>query len=92
VSIVVAVSALLVGVYPQAIVEWMLRPAVAAMAGGVGTPASLVSDWGVGLAVRSPQETLLAALPATGMALAVFLAWVIVYWVKWLAGKVMRDA
>jgi hypothetical protein len=80
--LVVGIIILLGAVYPQLVVEGVLRPAVAAMAGGVGTPASLASEWGVGLVVRSPQEALLAALPATGMALAVFLTWVVVYWLR----------
>jgi hypothetical protein len=87
-ALVIGLVIVLLGVvYPQVVVEGVLRPAVAAMAGGVGTPASLVSDWGVGLLIRSPQETLLAALPATGIALAVFLAWVALYWLKKLATR-----
>ena len=86
-ALIGAVAVLLFAVYPQLVVEGLLRPAVGAMAGGVGAPVSLMSDWGTGLVVRSPQETLSAALPATGMAVAVFLAWVVLYWVRWLAER-----
>jgi hypothetical protein len=82
---VAAVIALIVGlgaVYPQAVVEWVARPAVQAMAGGVGAPTDLARNWGVGLQVVSPAELVLASLPATGMALAVFVAWVVLYWLK----------
>ena len=81
---VAAVMGLVLGlgaVYPQAAVEWIARPAVQAMAGGVGAPTDLARNWGVGLQVVSPVEVTLASLPATGMALAVFLAWVVLYWV-----------
>ena len=75
----------LVTVYPQAAVEWVLRPAVGAMAGGVGVPSTLVTNWGIGLLVRSAQEIVSAALPATGIALATFLAWTVLYWLRGLA-------
>ncbi len=71
----------LAAIYPQALVEFIVRPAVGAMAGGVGVPRLLASDPGVGLLVSS-QEALLAALPATGIALAVFLAFAALYWLK----------
>ena len=69
-------------VYPQGAVEWLARPAVEAMAGGVGTPVGLIRNWGVGLQVVSPAEVVLASLPSIGMAVAVFLAWVVLYWAK----------
>jgi hypothetical protein len=72
----------LAAVYPQALVEFVLRPSVAAMAGGVGALSTLKSDWGLGLQVVSPQGLIQAALPATGVALAVFLSWVALYWLK----------
>jgi hypothetical protein len=81
----------LVAIYPQAAVEWVLRPAVGAMAGGVGVPSTLVADWALGLLVRSPQEIVLASMPATGIALAVFLAWVALYWLRGLARLVTSD-
>jgi hypothetical protein len=90
-AVIGVVMLLLFAVYPQVFVEGLLRSAVAAMAGGVGTPASLVSDWGVGVIVRSQQETLLAALPATGIALAVFLAWAALYWLKRLAAHISPE-
>lgn len=70
---------------PQLVVETMLRPAVRTMAGGVGALTSLEADWGVGILVRTVQGTVPAALPATGIALAVFLAAVVLYWLKQLA-------
>ncbi|HKP51399.1 MAG TPA: hypothetical protein VJ183_01975, partial [Chloroflexia bacterium] len=69
-------------VYPQALAELVLKPAVGAMAGGVGALSTLTTDWGVGLSVVSGQGATLAALPATGIALTVFLAWVALYWLK----------
>ncbi len=75
----------LAAIYPQALIDFAVRPAVGAMAGGVGVPRLLESGPDVGLLVRSPQETLLAALPATGTALAVFLAFAVLYWLKRLA-------
>jgi hypothetical protein len=77
----------MVAIYPQAAVEWVLRPAVGAMAGGVGFPSMLVANWGLGLTVESAQEHVLAALPATGIALALFLAWVALYWLRALARR-----
>ncbi|MEO8286725.1 MAG: hypothetical protein ABI670_09850 [Chloroflexota bacterium] len=78
---------LLVGlvIFPQAAVEWVLRPVVSALAGGVGVPSTLQTNWGVGLLVRSQQENVLAALPATGIALALFLTCVLLYWLRGLA-------
>jgi hypothetical protein len=80
----------LVAVYPQAAVEWVARPAAGAMAGGVGVPSGLLTNWGVGLALRAPDETLQAALPATGVALAVLVAWALLRWLKLLAGRAAR--
>jgi hypothetical protein len=71
--------------YPQLVVETVLRNGVSAMAGGVGTLSALSTDWGVGLAVRSAQGVVTAALPSTGIALAVFLSAVCLYWLKRLA-------
>lgn len=78
----VGLSAL--AVYPQAGVEWFARPAVGAMAGGVGASSGLVSEWGLGLVARGPAELLTAALPATGIAVAAFVAWVVLYWLRGL--------
>ena len=80
----------LVAVYPQAAVEWVGRPAVGAMAGGVGVPSGLLSNWGIGLALRAPDETLRATLPVTGIALAVLIAWAVLRWLKLLAGREER--
>jgi hypothetical protein len=80
----------LVAVYPQAGVEWVARPAVGAMAGGVGVPSGLLSNWGVGLALRASDETLRAALPATGVALAVLSVWAVLRWLKVLAMREER--
>jgi hypothetical protein len=85
VALLLACPLVLVVIYPQAAIEWVLRPAVGAMAGGVGVPSTLVTNWGLGLLVRSPQEVVLAAFPATGIALAVFLAWTVLYWLRGLA-------
>jgi hypothetical protein len=84
-------AALLVlsAVYPQALVEFVLKPAVGAMAGGVGALSMLMSDWGVGVSVASPQGATLAALPATGIAVAVFLAWVALYWLRQIIVRVL---
>jgi hypothetical protein len=76
--------------YPQVAVEWIARPAVGSMAGGVGVPSALLTNWGTGLALRAPDETLRAALPATGIALALLLAWAVVRWLKMLAGRATR--
>jgi hypothetical protein len=91
-ALVAAVLLALVAVYPQAAVEWAARPAVGAMAGGVGVPSGLLANWGVGLALRAPDETLQAALPATGIALAVLAAWAVVRWLKMLAGRAARGS
>jgi MFS family permease len=80
-----------VAVYPQAAVEWTLRPVVGAMAGGVAFPSALVTNWGLGLTVQAAQEQIVASLPATGIALAVFLAWVTLYWLRALA-RTTKDA
>lgn len=78
-------------VYPQLPLEGIVRPVVGAMPGGVGTLSALASDWGVGLALRSAQETALAGLPATGIAVGVFLAAVSLYWLKQLLARLRRD-
>jgi len=80
-----------VAVYPQAAVEWVIRPAVGAMAGGVAFPSALVTNWGLGLTVQAAQEQIVASLPATGIALAVFLAWVALYWLRALSGRKTTD-
>jgi hypothetical protein len=41
--------------------------------------------------VRTPQGIVQAALPATGVALAVFLAAVALYWLKQLAARVTHQ-
>ena len=74
-------------VYPQLVVEWIARPAAQAMAGGVAAATDLVSNWGIGLQVVSPAEVVLAALPATGIAVAVFLAWAVLYWVRLMTSE-----
>lgn len=89
--IVTACLLVLTAIYPQAAVEWVLRPVVGAMAGGVGVPSSLVTVWGVGLLVSSPQEIVRASLPATGIALAAFLAWAALYWLRGIARRTMED-
>jgi hypothetical protein len=89
-GVVAAIMVIILGlgaVFPQLVVEWMARPAAQAMAGGVGAATDLVSNWGIGLQVVSPAEVVLAALPATGIAVAVFLAWAVLYWVR----GVIRD-
>jgi hypothetical protein len=60
------------------------------MAGGVGALTGVAVDWGVGMLMRTSQGTTPAALPSTGIALAVFLASVALYWLKQLAGRVTR--
>jgi hypothetical protein len=80
----------LAAIYPQVAVEGVMRPAVQAMAGGVGALGGVSTDWGVGLVVWSPDGVALAALPATGMGLAVFLAMVSLYWLKRLAARLLR--
>ncbi|MEO5951594.1 MAG: hypothetical protein ABIQ44_03910, partial [Chloroflexia bacterium] len=84
VAVLVGVVLIASAIYPQAVIEWFARPAVEAMAGGVGAPVGLVRNWGIGLQVVSTNELALAALPATGIAVAVFLAWVVLYWIKTL--------
>jgi hypothetical protein len=76
-----------VTVYPQTAVEWVIRPVVGAMAGGVAFPSALVTNWGLGLTVQAAQEQIVASLPATGIALAVFLAWVALYWLRALVRR-----
>jgi hypothetical protein len=80
----------LIGLFPQALVEWVLRPIVWAMAGGVGALRGLETQWGVGLVLRSGGEAVMAALPATGMALAVGLAWVALYWLSQLVSRLVE--
>ena len=77
-------------VYPQAAVEWFTRPAVGAMAGGVGASSGLVSTWGLGLAARGPAELLTASLPATGIAVAAFVAWTVLYSLRGLLAAVVK--
>lgn len=85
---VLVIALLIVGaIYPQGIVEWVARPAVEAMSGGVSAPTALTRNWGIGLQVISPPELLLAALPATGIAVAVFLAWALLYWANLIAKR-----
>lgn len=76
---------------PQLPLVWVVRPMVGAMAGGVGAMARLDLDWGVGLMLRSAQETVSAGLPATGVAVGVFLAAVALYWLKQLLGLLVRN-
>jgi len=82
-----AVILVLVAIYPQVLAEFALRPAVGAMAGGVGALTSLRTDWGVGLAVASGQEAIVASLPATGVAVAIFLVWVAQFWLRQIAAR-----
>jgi hypothetical protein len=84
-SLIVFFLLAVVAIYPQAAVDWVLRPAVGAMAGGVGVPSTLLVDHALGLLIRSPQETVLASLPATGIALTLFLIWAALYWLRSLA-------
>lgn len=83
--ILVTILLFLTATYPQAAIEWLARPAVGAMAGGVAAPVDLARNWGVGLQVVSPAELTLASLPATGITLTVFLAWVFLNYIKRLA-------
>jgi hypothetical protein len=87
-----AVFALAIAAYPQLPVEIAVRPAVQAMAGGVRALSTLADDWGVGLMVRPSQASLAAGLPATGMMLAIFLAFVTLYWLRRLARAISRRA
>jgi MFS family permease len=84
--------AIIAAAMPQLVMETLVRPAVRAMAGGVGALTGLSVDWGVGTLVRTAQGTVPAALPATGIALAVFLAAIALYWLKQLAGRIARRA
>ncbi len=77
-------------VYPQAGVEWFARPAVGAMAGGVDASSELISEWGLGLVARGPSELLTAALPATGIAVAAFVAWTVLYWLRGLLTALVK--
>ncbi|HYP41369.1 MAG TPA: hypothetical protein VEX13_13500 [Chloroflexia bacterium] len=88
--IIAIILLLLSALYPQVAVEGVLRPVVQAMAGGVSALAGVSSDWGVGMSVMSPDGVALAALPATGIGLAVFLAMVSLYWLKRLAARLLR--
>lgn len=83
---------LLLAAYPQIIVALALGPAIQAMAGGVGALTSLVSDWGAGLSVNSQGEATLASLPASGMAAAVLLALITLYWLRRLSARVIRNS
>jgi hypothetical protein len=89
-SIIALIVLGLAALFPQVAVESVLRPVVQAMAGGVGALAGISPDWGVGLAVKSPDGVALAALPATGIGLALFLAMVSLYWLKRLAARLLR--
>ena len=82
-----ALLIILAALYPQALYWVALRPAVGAMAGGVAAPGQLVVDWGVGLRVEAAGGVLLAALPATGIAVALFLAWATLYWLRRIASR-----
>ncbi|HVG00293.1 MAG TPA: hypothetical protein VND68_10670, partial [Chloroflexia bacterium] len=73
---------------PQLMLEGLVRPAVRTLAGGVEALTGLTVDWGLGMLVRTPQGTTPAALPATGVALAGFLAAVALYWLKELARRI----
>jgi hypothetical protein len=87
---IVAIAGLtLMAVYPQAVMELAARPAVQAMAGGVGALTAVEVDRGLGLLVRSSQQVVLAALPASGMAVAVLLATVALYWLRRVAARFM---
>lgn len=88
VAALVGLSAM--AVYPQAEVEWFARPAVGAMAGGVDASSGLVSEWGLGLVARGPAELLTAALPVTGIAVAAFVAWVVLYWLRGLLAALIK--
>ncbi len=81
--------ALLATLYPQLPFEWIVRPVVGAMPGGVGALSAAPSDWGLGLGllVGTPGEAAHAALPATGIAVAVFAAWALLFQIKQLAGR-----
>ena len=82
--------ALTVAIYPQLPVELAVRPAVQAMAGGVSALSTLAGDWGVGLMVRPTQARLSAGLPATGIMVALFFAFVTLYWLKRLVRQLSR--
>jgi hypothetical protein len=74
--------AALLYIYPQALVWLALQPGVSAMAGGVDALNRLSVDWGVGLRVEGAGGVLLAALPATGVVVVIFLAWAALYWLR----------
>ena len=74
----------LAGVFPQGLIEWVVRPALGAMAGGVSAPRQLQSSWPLGLQALASGEVVGAALPATGMALAVVLAYAVLRWLSML--------
>ncbi|MEA2572740.1 MAG: hypothetical protein QOH93_38 [Chloroflexia bacterium] len=86
-GVVAAMLSVVAAVLPQTVIEFILRPAVRAMAGGVGALTTLTVDWGVGTLVRTAQGTVPAALPATGLGLAVLLAGMLLYWLKQLAER-----
>ncbi|MDQ6695295.1 MAG: hypothetical protein M3014_12895 [Chloroflexota bacterium] len=69
-------------VYPQIVVESVLRSLVDALPGGVPALSLLSSDPGAGLLVRSTGETLAASLPTTGIGVAILLAYGTIYWLK----------
>lgn len=91
-AFIATATAIAAAIYPQAGVEWIVRPVITALAGGVGAlPASQV-DWGVGIAFRSAQETLQAGLPVTGIAVGLLITAAFLYWLKQLAAHFIRRA
>jgi hypothetical protein len=82
ITVLTLVAVSVCAIYPQIVVEWLARPAVQTMAGGVGATAEVVSNWGLGLQVVSSSEVIKASLPATGVGVAVFVAWAALFWIR----------
>ena len=58
--------------------------------GGSGRFERACEEWGLGLVARGPAELLTAALPATGIAVAAFVAWVVLYWLRGLLAAFVK--
>lgn len=81
---------LLAGIAPQAVVQWVVGPALGAMAGGVAPLRGMEISWGLGIQFGPVSQAPVAAFPATGAALAALLAFLALYWLSRLFKLFMR--
>ena len=88
-TLLTAIAAFAAVFFPQLLLEYVLRPVIGAMPGGVGALFAARTEWGLGVLAVAADSTLLAAWPATGIAVALGLALVTLYWLQRLGSRLL---